>query len=213
MNKTTISIAILIILYAVGIVGIRTGMFGDILSLTPLNLLVSLALLLWNHEKWDSKFVVAITIVAAAGFFVEVAGVQTGLIFGEYTYGKTLGWHWLDVPLAMAVNWLILVYCAAAVVSRRTEWDIWLKAFAGAVIMVTMDFLIEPVAIKYDFWEWANGVIPSQNYLAWGLISFGLLMVFHRLVPPVDNKVAIVLFFLQIVFFVVLNMPSSTIGF
>ena len=206
MNKTTISIAILIILYAVGIVGIKTGIFGDILSLTPLNLLVSLGLLLWNHDKWDGKFVAAIVIVAAAGFLVEVAGVQTGLIFGEYTYGKTLGWQWLDVPLVMAVNWLILVYCAAAVVRRRTEWDIWLKAFAGAVIMVSMDFLIEPVAIKYDFWEWANAVIPSQNYLAWGLISFGLLMVFHRLVPIVNHQVAIALFFLQILFFVSLNM-------
>lgn len=194
MNKTTISIAILIILYAVGIVGIKFGMFGDILSLTPLNLLVSLALLLWNHEKWDGKFIAAIVIVAAAGFFVEVAGVQTGIIFGEYTYGKTLGWQWLDVPLAMAVNWLILVYCAAAVVGRRTEWDIWLKAFAGAVIMVCLDFLIEPVAIQYDFWNWANVAVPPLNYLAWGLISFAMLMVFHRLVPPIDNKVAIALF-------------------
>jgi len=205
MNKTTISIAILIILYAVGIVGIKTGMFGDILSLTPLNLLVSLALLLWNHEKWDGKFVAAILIAAAAGFFVEVAGVQTGLIFGEYTYGKTLGWQWLDVPLVMAANWLILLYCAAAVVGRRTEWDIWLKAFAGAVIMVSMDFLIEPVAIRYDFWAWENMTVPSQNYLAWGLISFGILMIFHRLVSPIDNKVAIALFFLQIVFFVALS--------
>lgn len=206
MTKTTISIAILIILYAVGIIGIKTGVFGDILSLTPLNLCISLALLLWNHEKWDSKFVTAITIVAVAGFFVEVAGVQTGIIFGEYAYGNTLGWKWLDVPLVMAVNWLILIYCSAVVVSRRTEWDIWLKAFAGAVIMVSLDFLIEPVAIKYDFWAWANAAIPPQNYMAWGLISFALLMVFHRLVPPIDNKVAIALFFLQIVFFVTLNM-------
>ena len=205
MNKTTISIVVLIILYAVGIIGIKSGTFGDILSLTPLNLLVSLALLLWNHEKWDGKFVVAIAIVAIAGFFVEVAGVQTGVIFGEYTYGKTLGWQWLDVPLVMAVNWLILVYCAAAVVSQRAEWDIWLKAFAGAVIMVSMDFLIEPVAIRYDFWSWANTVIPTQNYLAWGLTSFILLMIFHKLVPPINNKVAIALFFLQIIFFVALS--------
>lgn len=204
MNKTNISIAILIILYAVGIVGIKFGVFGDILSLTPLNLVVSLALLLWNHEKWDRNFIIAIAVCAAAGFFVEVVGVQTGLIFGEYTYGKTLGWKWLDVPLVMAVNWLVLIYCAAAVVGRRGEWDVMLKAFAGAVIMVTMDFLIEPVAITYDFWSWKNDFIPTQNYLAWGVISFVLLAIFHKLVPPINNKVAIALFFLQIVFFVVL---------
>jgi len=205
MNKTTISITILIILYAVGIIGITQGLFGDILSLTPLNLSVSLALLLWNHEKWNGKFIAAIVIVAIVGFFVEVAGVQTGIIFGEYTYGKTLGWQWLGVPLVMGVNWLVLVYCAAAVVSQRAEWDIWLKAFAGAIIMVSMDFLIEPVAIRYDFWSWANTVIPIQNYLAWGLISFILLMIFHKLVPPINNKVAIALFFLQIIFFVALS--------
>ena len=205
MNKSTISIAILIILYAVGIIGAKTGIFGNILALTPLNLSVSLALLLWNHEKWDNNFLAAIIFVAVAGFFVEVAGVKTDVIFGEYAYGPTLGWKWLDVPLVMAVNWLILVYCAAAVVGRRTEWDIWLKAFAGAVIMVSMDFLIEPVAIRYHFWHWADVAVPTQNYLAWGLISFGLMMLFHRLVPPIKNPVAIVLFLLQIIFFVALN--------
>jgi len=205
MNKTNISIAILVILYTVGIVGIKFGIFGDILSLTPLNLIVSLALLLWNHEKWNRNFIIALVVCGVAGFFVEVAGVQTGLIFGEYTYGKTLGWKWLDVPLVMAVNWLVLIYCAAAVVQKREEWDVMIKAFAGAIIMVMMDFLIEPVAITYDFWSWKNDVVPTQNYLAWGVISFVLLAIFHKLTPsPLNNKVAIALFFLQIIFFVVL---------
>jgi len=205
MNKSTLSVIVLAIVYAVGVIGIKFNMFGNILTLTPLNLLVSLLILLWNHDNWDKKFVTAITIVAIAGFFVEVAGVQTGIIFGTYTYGQTLGWKWLGVPLIMAVNWLILVYCAAAVVSRLTEWSIAMKAFVGAVIMTSMDFLIEPVAIQYDFWHWAGGAIPAQNYLAWGGISFLLLALFHKLVPPVNNTVAIALFLLQIIFFVCLQ--------
>ncbi len=203
MNKKELSIAILAIVYSVGIIGIKFNVFRDILSLTPLNLLFSLAVLLWNHEDWNGRFVVAITVVALAGFFVEVAGVQTGAIFGTYAYGSTLGWKWLDVPLAMAVNWLILVYCAAAAVSRQT-WHIAIKALIGAVLMVSMDFLIEPVAIQYDFWHWAGGEIPIQNYMAWGIISFVLLMLFHRLVPLIHNTVAIALLIFQIVFFIIL---------
>ncbi len=202
MNKHTASIAILVILYSVGLIGIKFNLVENLVLLTPINLLISLGIILWNHEKWDNKFLLAISIVALAGFFVEVAGVKTGAIFGDYTYGKTLGWQWLDVPLVMAVNWLILIYCSAAIVSRRVEWHWAMKAFASAVILMTMDFLIEPVAIRYDFWQWADGVIPDQNYLAWGGIAFVLSAIFFQLVPPVNNKVALALFLLQIGFFV-----------
>lgn len=203
MNKKDLSIIILAIVYSVGIIGIKFNIFGDILSLTPLNLLFSMAVLLWNHEDWNGRFVTAIVAVALAGFFVEVAGVQTGAIFGTYTYGRTLGWKWLGVPLAMAVNWLILIYGAAAVVSRRA-WHIAVKALIGAVLMVSMDFLIEPVAIQYDFWHWAGGEIPTQNYMAWGIISFVLLILFHHLVPIINNTVAIALLIFQIIFFIIL---------
>lgn len=203
MNKSTLSILILAIVYSVGIVGIKFNVFGDILSLTPLNLLFSLAVLLWNHDNWNRKFLIAIVLVALAGFFVEVAGVQTGVIFGTYTYGKTLGWKWLGVPLTMAVNWLILVYCAAAIVSKR-DWSVPMKALVGAVMMTSMDAIIEPVAIRYDFWHWEGGAIPVQNYLAWGIISFLLFVLFHKLVPSINNKVAFALFLFQIIFFVCL---------
>jgi len=203
MTKTNLSIAILIILYSVGVIGIKFNVFGDILSLTPLNLLVSLAILLWNHDTWNSKFVWALVVVALVGFFVEVAGVQTGAIFGTYSYGSTLGWQWLGVPLIMAVNWLILVYCAAAVVHWQ-NWHITIKALAGAIVMVAMDFLIEPVAIQYDFWHWASDTIPIQNYMAWGIISFLLLTLFHKLIPTLNNRLAYPLLLLQMLFFLVL---------
>ncbi len=205
MNKTNISIFILVVLYIVGFIGIKFNIVENLIMLTPVNLLISVGLVLWNHEKWNSKFIIAISVAALAGYFVEVAGVKTGVIFGEYAYGKTLGPAFLEVPLAMALNWLMLIYCTAAVVSQRTEWHWAMKAAACAVIMVSMDFLIEPVAIKYDFWQWAGGDIPAQNYLAWGLIAFVLSSVFHYLVPPVNNKVAIALLLIQIGFFVGLN--------
>ena len=42
------------------------------------------------------------------GFLVEVIGVNYGIIFGNYTYGKVLGFKVLNVPLMIGVNWFFL---------------------------------------------------------------------------------------------------------
>ena len=37
--------------------------------------------------------------------------------------------------------------------------------------MVLLDLMIEPVAIRLDFWHWQAEVIPLQNYLMWFLVA------------------------------------------
>ena len=43
------------------------------------------------------------------GFGVEVIGVETGLLFGDYEYGSGLGPKVLKVPMLMGVLWWILL--------------------------------------------------------------------------------------------------------
>lgn len=51
-----IAIAILVILHTVGLVG--TAFFNeDLMKLTPVNLLISLAVVLWFHEDYNKSFV------------------------------------------------------------------------------------------------------------------------------------------------------------
>ena len=45
----------------------------------------------------------------AVTFALEVVGAATGLIFGPYTYGRTLGPQLFGVPLLIAFNWLIVI--------------------------------------------------------------------------------------------------------
>jgi putative membrane protein len=47
-------------------------------------------------------------LIAVAGFFIEAIGVNTGLIFGNYVYKTTLGWKFLETPLIIGVNWILL---------------------------------------------------------------------------------------------------------
>jgi putative membrane protein len=113
------------------------------------------------------------------GFFVEVVGINTGYLFGQYTYGETLGYKWLDVPLMIGVNWWILTY-STGILARYLPLPAIGRAVVAAVLMVGLDACIEPVAVRFDFWQWQfekrNALVPFV-YLLQLLFFFGLGLV------------------------------------
>ena len=203
----TRSIVILSIIYLVGLIGIKMPIHPDFILLTPLNLLISAALVSYYDKNKTKDFLSLFSIVFATGYLVEVLGVKTGLIFGSYAYGPVLGPKLFETPLSMGINWFILIYGAGNLMNQlKSRWPIFLKACIGALALILLDLLIEPVAIHYNFWRWENDVIPIQNYIAWWLISVVLLVVFFKILGNSINKVAIVLFVLQLIFFGILNI-------
>ena len=206
-NKSSLSLFILIVLYSVGVIGIGKNLFPGIIFLTPLNLLISLLLVLWNHSVWSKETVYFLLLCFVAGLGIEIVGVQSGLIFGEYAYGPVLGPKIAGTPLMIGVNWALLAYCTGVSINHMlNDWH-WLgQALAGALLMVCLDFFIEPVAIRYDMWNWNGAPIPMQNYLAWFVISFGLLSVFHYHQSWITNKVGYYLLTIQFLFFWLLGL-------
>lgn len=144
--------------------------------------------------------------VYLAGFFIEVIGVNTGQIFGFYTYGTALGVKLWATPLLIGVNWLILVYCTGVFLETFNLKSQWLFSALGAGILLGIDFLIEPVAIRFDYWSWFEGVIPIQNYLGWYIFSYFLFLFFSGLNFNKKNNAAVVLLFAQLCFFLALNL-------
>lgn len=213
MNKARLSIIIISLFYFFGIIGLAVPPVRNLFAMcTPLTLILSLGFVLYNHERWSSGLMVVLTFCGVVGYFSEVAGVQTGLIFGEYEYGHTLGLQVFDVPVVLAVNWLLLIYTSAVAINRffpKIHWSV--RAALSAALMVALDVLIEPIAIKLDFWSWANGTIPLQNFVGWFVIALFLQLIFFGFLEvrerqkPLQNKIGVFLFGWQIVFFGVLN--------
>ena len=199
------SIAILVILYVVGIVGLGSSSREWFLAATPLTLVISAGLLLANHLEWNRWAVSAVATAAIVGFLVEVVGVQTGLIFGEYAYGATLGAKLWAVPLVIGLNWLLLTYTTGALTARLRLPKV-LQAALAAAAMTALDVLIEPIAMAFDFWQWSGGVVPMQNYIAWFLVSFALLLLFQYLRFDKRNPLAAPVLALQVLFFGILNL-------
>ena len=181
-TKVNIIIILLSILHLVGGVALSMDSVKSIfLALTPFNLALTFGLLIWGNDDFSFKFFKIISVLFLIGFFVEVLGVYSGLLFGEYHYGKTLGFQFLEVPLIIGVNWVMLVLSSFAVSSYFVSNSI-LKVVLSSIIMVFLDLMIEPVAIRLDFWYWQAEVIPLQNYLMWFIVALLMnwILTFNR---------------------------------
>ena len=69
---------------------------------------------------------------------------------------------------------------------------------------------MEPVAMKFDYWQWDWHQIPLQNYIAWFIVSIILLKFYYALGLKQQKYIGAAMFTAQLVFFVVLYMTTGT---
>ncbi|WP_426489755.1 carotenoid biosynthesis protein [Hymenobacter sp. 102] len=197
---------ILLLFHITGFLGLAFSQDpGFYLKFVPLNLLLTLGLLLAFQPRRTPAFWGFCVVTALVGFLVEVVGIRTGLLFGQYEYGATLGLKWLDVPLIIGVNWLMLTYCAGILARYLPIPDI-LRAIVAAILMVGLDICIEPVAVRYDFWRWQYDVIPLLNFKGWFAVSLILQVYFNRVEFDKRNALVPTVYLLQLLFFFGLGM-------
>lgn len=79
---------ILVVIYTVGLLGLSIEATRPyFMALTPLNLLLtSLVVMSRTWQKGSNSWVWALVWPFLIGYFIEVAGVHTGVIFGEYQH-------------------------------------------------------------------------------------------------------------------------------
>jgi putative membrane protein len=175
--KNNLSIFAIWLVTISGIVGVCLGYRDWFISKTPLNLILGVVLLYWNFppkNAWRSWMTwLGVYLI---GMSVELIGVNTGLLFGSYHYGENLGIKVFGVPFLIGVNWVVLTFLTAHI-SKRFIPNKWLAILFGAVLMVALDFFIEPTAPIFDFWSWEIGYAPIRNFIDWFAISFLLQLI------------------------------------
>lgn len=204
--KAVYAIAVLILFFAVGVAGLAIPATHSLfVRLTPLSLLLSLTVLLLFHPAWSTRLAIYFLIIFTAGLLVEAIGVNTGVIFGEYAYGSVLGLTIWGTPLMIGVNWLMLIYTTWDM-TGRIRMPVFLRIPASAILMVTLDFVMEPVAIKMGMWTWSGNVIPLQNYLAWFVISLLFFALASIMKIELRNKMSIPIWLILFTFFILLQL-------
>jgi uncharacterized membrane protein len=187
MSSNNKAALVIVVLHLVGTIGMLLPEWEPTMkALTPINLLVvAVLVVLFQKEKTSSFYFYGLLCFVIA-FFSEVIGVQTGWPFGSYEYGATLGPKLFGVPLLIGTNWLVLVLCSASLTHFINNK--WLASLAGALLMVGLDILLEPVAIMSDYWSWQGSGIPIQNYISWGVLAFILHILLHHFGFGIKNE-------------------------
>ncbi|MBX3241404.1 MAG: carotenoid biosynthesis protein [Chitinophagaceae bacterium] len=220
-NRTSIATAIAIVFHAAGLCGMIVYDTEFFASLTPWNMLLMFLLLIWTQPGKNNHFLLFAAACVVAGFGVEVLGIHTQLLFGDYAYGDTLGRKALGVPLIIGINWCIVISgCGATVqalyqrvmktlppeaVASFGKWKRISLVIDGALLAVCFDWVLEPVAVQLGYWSWTGGSIPFFNYLCWFAVSSVLLWFFFAGKFNRNNTFAMHLLMIEILFFLFLR--------
>jgi putative membrane protein len=206
VHRNTLLIAVLILFYTVGSVGTLSDTYRThFLALSPYNLILSFAVAVLAIESKNNAQIFFFLICYLFSMSSEWIGTSTGYLFGTYDYGKNLGVTLYGVPLVIGLNWWILLMGVSSIgCYLRLNYPV--SVIFGALLMTLVDLLIEPVAMKSDFWHWENGEIPFYNFVCWFVIAFILLLIKQKISKQEPNKVHAVLFVVIALFFSIQNL-------
>ncbi|WP_214071937.1 carotenoid biosynthesis protein [Mucilaginibacter sp. dw_454] len=205
-ERTANWVRIIVIFHLIGLAGLYFSPTKPyFLQLVPYHLLLMAVILIINHDRLNLKFLYFFVAIFIAGWLIEYFGVRTGQLFGDYSYGKTLGFSIKSIPVLMGINWFILIYSAAVSMQLLRIRSMLFRIFFGAGLLVVLDFLIEPVAARLNYWHWVDNEVPLQNYLCWFIVSAVLLFVFEQFKFKKQSMVGPAILICQFIFFALLQ--------
>ncbi len=185
---------------------LATDLLPGFVYLTAFHLLFTVVLLSITHRpSVGARYICWALACGVLGWWIEYVGVHGGWLFGDYIYGDVLGPKWRGIPFVLGVNWILVVYVVATTIAMALpRVATWQRILLGAACLTLLDVLIEPTAIALDYWTWAAGVPPLQNYVGWFVVSLVQCALFYALLPFTENRLAPLVLLLQLGFFAVL---------
>lgn len=167
---------------------------------TPYTLLFTCFVFLIHQPISDKKYISAFFSIAILGYIIELIGIKTGLLFGNYSYGNGLGFKLLDVPLIISINWAMLI-CAGITTVSKVFSNKLVVISVTALLVTFIDLIIEQVAQKLDFWQFEGGLAGLHNYLGWIGVVFFTSYIFYPAIIKGNSMVSSIVLILQIIFF------------
>ena len=206
-NKKNISIFIIWLVHISGLLGMVFYDLDFFAGYTSLNLFLMSIILFANIKLNNKNQIFALLLIFLIGMLSELIGVNYGLIFGEYIYGNNLGFKLFGVPFLIGLNWVILTVICANIASILIKNNSIIQIIIlGTLLMLFMDFVMEPIAPKLDLWKFKNLVVPTSNYIGWLIISILTQTIYNIQFKEKEFKLSFNLYTAIFIFFVSLNL-------
>ena len=163
---------------AVMLLASAEGLLPDPLAFNPFLVLFGVAvmrvpLISGVAPLLDRRAGVALGVLVAYTYAVEYAGAKTGIPYGEFSYGVSLGPMLGPIPYALPLFFIPLVfnsYLLCLLVFGNRSLPVRIVAVSATVVAV--DLVLDPAAVALGFWSFADGGyygVPLTNYAGWVL--------------------------------------------
>lgn len=141
-------------------------------------------------NKYVSLYLLITTIFS---LLVEALDVATGWPFGGIQFSNLLGPKILGVPLFVIVGWTMMAHPILVLARQISKHWIF---FFGGLGLASWDLFLDPVMVKFGFWEWSpftksvplEPSIPLSNTLGWLLSGMALMALLHQVLPKERRK-------------------------
>ena len=207
-STSKVSVFVIWLFHVCGMIGISYGNKDLFLSFTPVNLIISFFLLFVNQIQITQRELLSVFTIFLIGMICEILGVNYGYIFGDYVYLDNLGTKVFGVPILIGINWIILTFITGSISSYIFKKNLKFSILTGAIFMILLDLIIEPVAPLLGFWIFDLPSVPLQNYVGWFLIGLATQFIYQKFVVDKEISFSANLLLANIVFFSFLNFQE-----
>ncbi len=118
----------------------------------------------------SGRAAVELLALVAYGYGLERTAIA---VFSSHDYGHVWRSDVGGVPVAVAVTWSAVMVAAMALAARLARSLVG-RALAAALIGISLDLLMEPVAMRAGLWSWTPPgpwlEVPVGNFVGWVVI-------------------------------------------
>ena len=176
----------------------------------------------WTAAVGRRRGLLSAGAVVLVAMGAEVMGVATGIPFGDYGYGTTLGPRFLGlVPVVIPLSWFLMLYASLGLAARAGVGRTGACVMA-ALGLVAWDVLMDPaMSAAFPFWSWHQGGeyygMPLVNWAGWfatGLVlaAVGTALAGERWRETAKGRLPIVLYALNGLFPFALALEKGLVG-
>jgi putative membrane protein len=98
-------VIIIFINHFIGLLGLNSAPCHSLFEkLTSINMLLSFILVIVFQRPFVKRFFIFFICAFMVGMAAEIAGVNTGRVFGSYYYTPSFGWQFMGVPVIIGVS-------------------------------------------------------------------------------------------------------------
>lgn len=206
VNSVDKSVLIIYSIFIIEIIGIAVPQLRVFfLKLTPFFIVITFALAIYKPFRYNKRLFIWGALMFFISITLEIIGTNTGLIFGNYHYGSTLGIKIMNVPYVTGLFWTAIILGGNSLLYLITQ-KATVRYILVSLLSVILDIFIEQLAGKLDYWNWMGNSVPLYNYVSWFIITLAASIVLNIAVKKYYHKNFLHFFIGQTIFIIMLDM-------